>query len=102
MKPRGQESSDDPSTEVPCEDCGADILVFRDDPPQLGDNRCDTCREHFLGWCGDECPMLKHAPALLYRWRVGLLRECPGHHGAPPLEWLALGAVNLAIRAWER
>jgi len=39
--------------EVPCVDCGADIIADVDDD----EPRCDTCSDHHNGLCGADCPI---------------------------------------------
>lgn len=42
--------------EVECLNCGADIIP----DPTKTEQRCDTCEEHHLGLCGEDCPVTEH------------------------------------------
>jgi hypothetical protein len=42
--------------EVPCVDCGADIIEDAELPKS--EQRCDVCRDHYAENCDEDCPLI--------------------------------------------
>ena len=58
---------DRPTHEIPCVDCGADIIAYVYDASP----RCGTDHAHYYGVCDADCPLKDHGP----EWRYRLYRR---------------------------